>query len=136
MSAMGAIDIAMGAKMENDTSLMAVITGVFDFRGVPIAQGFPYITKGNATEVPDHVFGTKGYDTTFTLHIWSIQPGTQECEQILALLNDLFDEQPLTISGFNQVGTWYEYAEVMDDPDDTRITHMPVRYRIGAQKAG
>jgi len=131
-SALSPIQAAIGAKLTDDATLMALITGVFDFRGIPVDQAFPYITIGEATETEDSTFDTPGYEDTFTLHIWSIQPGTQECQQILANLNRLLNHQPLTLAGMSHVGTWYDLAWTLDDPADTRITHMPVRYRIGA----
>jgi hypothetical protein len=135
MSATGPIQSSIAAKLLGDSALVGLVTGVFDFRGIPPDQAFPYVTIGDSTEVDDSVFGALGYDTTFTLHIWSIQPGAQECQQILSNLNRLLNHQPLVLTGFTHVGTWYDMAQTMSDPDDTRITHMPVRYRIEAQEA-
>jgi hypothetical protein len=131
-SALSAIQVAIGEKLTDDTALMALITGVFDFRGIPKDQAFPYVTVGDTTETDDSTFDTLGYEDTFTLHIWSIQPGTQECQQILANLNRLLNHQPLNLANMSHVGTWYDLSWTLPDPADTRITHMPVRYRIGA----
>jgi len=131
-SAMSAIQTAIGAKLTNDTTLSALITGVFDFRGIPPDQAFPYVTIGDMVETDDSTFDTLGYLDECTLHIWSIQPGSQECQQILKRLNQLLTEEPLTLEDLNHIGTWYERAWILADPDDARITHMAVRYRIGA----
>jgi len=131
-SAMEAIAEAVGLKLTGDAPLMALITGVFDFRGIPANQAFPYVTIGEETETDDSTFDTLGYEDTLMLHIWSIQPGAQECRLILKNLNRLLNHQPLALANMSHVGTWYELALTMDDPADTRITHMPVRYRIGA----
>ena len=131
-SALSPIQVAIGEKLTGDATLMALIAGVFDFRGIPPGQQFPYITLGESTETDDSTFDTFGYADTFTLHIWSIQPGSQECQQILKNLNRLLNQQPLDLDQLSHVGTWYDLAWTLDDPADTRITHMPVRYRIDA----
>lgn len=135
-SALSPVQQALSSKMQGDDTLMGMVAGVFDFRGIPENQTYPYVTVGDSTETDDSTFDTTGYDTTFTLHIWSIQPGTQECQRILARLNKLFNHQPLTVPGMAHVGTWYDLSNTLADPDDTRVTHFWVRYRIGVGEIG
>jgi hypothetical protein len=131
-SAMSPVQTAIGAKLEGDAPLMGLITGVFDRKGIPPGQAYPYITIGEGTETADDTFDTQGYADTTTLHIWSIQPGGQEAQQILGNLNRLLNGQPLTLDSLDHVGTWYDLAWTLDDPADTRLTHIVVRYRIEA----
>lgn len=135
-SALSPIQQAISAKMLGDDTLMGMVTGIFDFRGIPEDQAYPYVTIGNPTETDDSTFDCAGYDTTFTLHVWSGQPGMQECQRIFARLNKLFRGQPLAVPGMDHVGTWYDYSTIGSDPDDTRVTHGPIRYRIGAGEIG
>jgi len=131
-SALSPIESAIAAKLLADATLIGMVTGIFDFRGIPLNQEYPYVTLGDSTETDDSTFDTIGYDTTFTLHIWSAQPGSKECQQILARLNMLLNHQPLTLTGLAHVGTWYDMSQTLSDPDDTRVTHLWVRYRIQA----
>jgi len=135
MTATGAIQQAAYTKLTGDTPLMTLLTGgIVDVRGIPTGQIYPFVALGDTTEVPNDRLGRNGYDTTMTLHIYSRQPGAKECQTILARLNVLLNKQPLTLAGMHQVGAWYEFSQVMGDPSDDRITHMPVRYRIQAQE--
>lgn len=131
-SALEPIQDAIVAKLKGDDTLKGMVTGIFDFRGVPIGQLYPYVTVGDSTEIDDSTFDTDGYEDACTLHIWSIQPNTQECQQIFKQIQRLLNHQPLALAGMSHVGTWLDMAQTLGDPDDTRLTHMPVRYRIGA----
>ena len=135
MSATGAIQQAIAAKLTGDAPLMAILTGgVVDFRGIPLGQTYPFVAIGSSTEVANDCLGQLGYDTTITLDAFSRQPGAKECQVILARLNALLNRKPLVIAGMHHVDTWYEFSQPMGDPSDDRITHMPVRYRIQAQE--
>lgn len=135
MTATGAIQQAIDAKLTGDAPLMTLVTGgIVDFRGIPQGQTYPFLTIGDGTEAPMHSFARKGYTDTVTLHIFSRQLGAKECQTILARLNFLLDEQTLTLNNMHCVGCWYDFSQPMGDPIDNRITHMPVRYRIMAQE--
>src|SRR5260370_38138 len=70
---------------------------VFGFGNVPENQSFPYITLGDAMEKPLNAFGTRGYVTMVKVHIWDSQfGGFQKAQQILARMNTLLDQQPMT----------------------------------------
>lgn len=135
-SALEPIQAAIEAKIRSDQTLMLMITGIFDFRGILRGQAYPYISLGDSTETDDSTFDTAGYDTTFTLHIWSNQPNSQECQRIYVRLNKLFNRKPLVLAGMDHVGTWLDFVTTLPDPEDNKLTHMPVRYRIGAGEIG
>lgn len=130
-SARTPIKNAIVAKMQADNAFTAMVTGVLDTRGVPRGQAYPYITAGDTTETDDSTFDALGYEDTCTLHIWSNQPNTDEAEAILAAVLRMFNHQPLDVQGMDHVGTWYDFSTVLGDPADARITHIPVRLRIG-----
>jgi len=83
----------------------------------------PYIQIGDPTEVPWDFIGTcasslnYGNRVRVRLHIWSTYRGKKECDDIITHLKELFDDQALTITGFNQVSTRSEFTSVMQDPD-------------------
>lgn len=134
MTALDQIQVALVSRLKNDTALMALITGVFDFASVPVGQAFPYVTLGDSTETDDSVLSDIGYDTTQTLHIWSKYLGFKEARGILRNLNRLLNHQTLTLSSQHCVGIWYEFSQPLNDPDDNTLRHMPVRYRIKTQE--
>lgn len=137
MSAQSQVQKAFVARCKARSTLMAIVTGVFDYRGMPVGQAFPYLTVGDFTETKSagaSSFDKKAWDLTHTMHIWSRQPGMKEAQNILAELNAEFDEQPMTLDSQQSLGTWYDFSQTLGDPDDSRITHIPVRYRITAQE--
>ena len=125
---------AIYSKLIVGSALMGIVTGVFDFGAVPENQPFPYIALGDNTEGPDNAFGMRGYDSTFTLHIWSDAMGFKECYTILGEMNKLLDQQSLTLATHHHVGTWYDFSQCLNDPGDKGIRHMPVRYRFETQE--
>ena len=133
-TSLGELQAAIYVKLTNDTTLAGVITGVFDFANVPLNQPFPYITIGDATEAPNNTLGRRGYDATLTIHIWSKYKGSKECQTILARMNYLLDQKPLTLASQTSVSMMYDFSQTMNDPNDQTIRHMPVRYRAYSQE--
>lgn len=109
------------------------VTGVFDFRAVPENQAFDYITLGDASEMPDNTFGRRGYDSKILLHIWSRAIGSKTANSILARLNTLLDQQPLSLATQSHVYTMYDWSNRIADPDGLTL-HVPVRYKIFTQE--
>lgn len=140
-TATGAIQKAIVTKLKADDGLTLVLVGgIKDFRNVPRGTQYPYLTVGDMTEVEGgSSFGEgegpiRGYDDTITLHAWSIQPGTEECQGILGMLNNLLDGKPLVLDALHHAGTWYQFSNILPDPADSRISHLVVRYRVGAEE--
>lgn len=131
------LQAAIYAKLTADTGsgglfdpTAPMITGVFD--DVPDGQPLPYITIGEATETPWSTFGRVGADDTLTIHIWSQAPGFKEALGILDRLNVLLDGGVLEVDGHVHVGTLYESAETLRDPDGV-TRHVVARYRAYLQ---
>jgi Protein of unknown function (DUF3168) len=127
---------AIFAVLTNDTQLMAIVTGVFDFAAVPTNQAMPYVTLGSADEGPMNEFSRRGYESTFTLDIWDNTPGFKRCQAILGHMNRLLDqpETPLTLASQHHVGTWYQGCQELNDPGVNSIRHVPVRYQFDTQE--
>lgn len=122
------LETAIQTKLLADSTLMAIVTGIFDEGAVPTNQAYPYIVLGDDTEAPMNAFGTRGYDATLTLHIWDNLPGFKRCKQILANMNRILDQQPLTLATQKHVYTLYNFSQTLNDPGLDDIRHMPVRY--------
>lgn len=107
------------------------VTGVFD--NVPENQAFDYISFGPTTEGPDNTLGRRGYDIMQQIDIWSRQSGFKMAQAILARMNTLLDQQPLTLASHSHVFTMYDHAQELRDPDGL-TWHIAVRYKIFTQE--
>ena len=136
------VQTAIYSKLTGDTTLMAMLAtplmgtyAVFGFGNVPENQPFPYITVGDAMEKPLNAFGTRGYVTMVKVHIWDSQfGGYQKAQQILARLNFLLDQQPMTLATQKLVYFLYQGAIPMNDPGDYKILHISVEYESFTQE--
>ncbi len=133
-TSLGEWQTAAYAKLTGDTTLMGIVTGVFDYGAVPQNQPYPFIVLGDGTELPMNAFGTRGYISTLTLHIWDNSNGFKTCQAILANMNRLLDQQILSLATLHHVYTLYNFSQTLNDPGVNNIKHMPVRYLTFAQE--
>lgn len=128
-STMGPVQRALYGVLTGDATLMALITGVYDF--VPEPAPFPYIAIGDATEIPDNRHGGFGRQTTVTLHVWTRNRGHSEGLAIGDRVTALLDHQPLTVVGQHHVVTRFEFSQTLTDPEPPGdIRHLVLRYRV------
>ena len=126
-SAMRPVQAAVYARLTGDATLMALITGVFDF----VLDDYPYIVIGEATEVPDNRHGGFGRQTVITLHVWTQSEGHGPGLAIADRVTELLDHQPLTITGLDHIATRFEFSQTLTDPEPPgNIRHVVLRYRI------
>jgi len=130
----GEIQTAVYAKFTADATLMALITGVFDFGAVPPAQAFPYITIGEATEGPENAFARRGYKTRHLMHIWDNAAGFKRSQAILARMNFLIDQKLLTLATQSLVYLLYQQSHNLNDPGLDNIRHTVVEYDTFSQE--
>lgn len=109
------------------------VTGVFDDRAVPETQAFDYITIGDIQEKPNNTLGRRGYNTTFTLHIWSRALGNKNAQLILARLNQLIDQVHLPLATQAHVYTMYDNAQFLPETDGLTL-HVLVRYMLYSEE--
>ncbi len=132
------IQTAIYAKLAPSGTLDATlaslgVTGIFDARAVPENQAFDYITLGNTIEKPNNTLGRRGYDNAFMMHIWSRQIGMKPAQMILNRMNQLIDQQKLTLATQGHVSTMYDMSQFLDDPDGLTL-HVPVRYMLYSEE--
>jgi hypothetical protein len=123
------IQTAIQSRLTGDTTLMAMITGVF--ADVREGQVPPYISYGQHVDGPWPTFGKLNSEAYIWLHIWSKDTGDEECYRILAELIRLLptspSNPPLTLPSYSMVRLWYEWSTILYDPEFS-IRHMPVRF--------
>ncbi len=130
----GEIQAAVYAKFTADATLMALITGVFDFGAVPTNQAFPYITIGESQESPNNAFARRGYKTRHLMHIWDNASGFKRSQSILARVNFLIDQKPLTLATQTLVYLLYQQSHNLNDPGLDNLRHTVVEYETFTQE--
>ena len=125
------IQVAIRTVLLADSALSAAVSGVYDY--VPEDADFPYITVGEATEVPDDTHQTFGHQSVITLHIWTRTRSHKDGLELLEHVKRLLDRQPLNVNGRHTVQVRHEFAQTLRDPDP-EIRHIPARFRVTTQE--
>lgn len=129
------VQTAMYSRLTGDTTLMALLTAVYDFTAVPDDAAFPYVTIGDATETPLNAFGRRGYATRHLVHIWdSGYGGLLKAQTVLARLNFLLDQQPMTLATQSLVYLLFQQSHTLNDPGANKVIHIVCEYEIFTQE--
>jgi hypothetical protein len=132
-TALSQVQGAIATKLKGDSTLMGLVTGVFDMAALPENQAFPYVTLADTTEVQDDTLDFRTYDGTYLLHIWTQARGFKQAQTILARVNILLHRQVLSLSSQSHIGTWFLNAQQIEDEDGI-TQHVAPRYRIVVQE--
>lgn len=123
------IQTAMFGALTGDSTLMALINGVYDY--VPETAVYPYIVIGEATEVPRNSQDRYGWETVPTLHIWDQYRGYSRVLRIGSRIGEVLDHQRLTIPGYDLIAIRFEFSQTLTDPEPPGdIRHLVLRHRI------
>ena len=124
---------ALYVRLTTDSTLMDLITGVFDY--LPEEAAYPFVVIGESVETADNSHGKFGRETVITLHVWTQYRGHTQGLQIGARVTELLDHQPLTIEALRHVFTHYEFGQTLTDPEPPgNIRHLVLRYRIATEQ--
>lgn len=126
-------DILVPSNVLDATLASLGVTGVFDDRAIPENQAFDYITIGDMQEKSNNTLGRRGYNNTVTVHIWSRAFGNKNAQLILARLNQLLDQQHLSLATQAHVSTMYDMSQFLPQPDGLTL-HVPVRYMLYSEE--
>lgn len=131
-SAVLPVQDAVLAALTADSTLMALIQGVYDW--VKEDQAYPYIVIGEAVETPDNTHDSHGSNTVITLHVWSKYRGYRQALRIAARVRALLEHRPLTVTGHRHVATYYVSQQTITDPEAPGdIRHVPISFRVLTQ---
>lgn len=113
MSAIGAVQAAMYARMVADSTLTAMLpVSIIDgtpgvFNDAPNEQPYPRVVMSGAREMTNHMMGGassgKGYVVRVPIFAESQQRADDQALAIHARIVALFDFQPLTVTGWSSV---------------------------------
>lgn len=138
-SPMAAIQAAVYTVLNGDTgtgglrnSTSPMVAGVFD--EVPEGQAFPYVVIGEQNETPFCTMAKDGSANVLMVNVWSQARGFKEAQAALNRINHLLAGTALTIAGYQHVGTVYEGADSLRDPDGI-TRHIAARYRVYVQES-
>jgi hypothetical protein len=92
-------------------------------------QAYPYVTIGELTGDQRDTLGEQAAGIEMTVHVWSRQPGMQECQVLMAQAKDALDRRRLPATGFQWVDTIWIYAQTLRDPDGM-TRHGILRFRV------
>jgi hypothetical protein len=123
------IQTAVQSRLTGDSTLMGMITGVFE---EPIeGQALPYISYGQHVDGPYYTFGKVGHEGFFLLDIWSNASNKDECYHILAEVRRLLvttpTNPPLALPDYGPCNFIYEWSTIFKE-QEFAIWHMPVRF--------
>jgi len=132
------------ARLTGNAPFMALVNGVFD--SVPQGTQRPYVTLGEATEIPMREFANDGREVTRTFHIFDqdgavvggvAATGNKRGQTILNSLITVLESVPLTVEGFAVVDYVYEFGEPMpaEESDDVVYRHIVARFRATLEAA-
>lgn len=126
------LQTAVRARLIGDTTLMAMITGVFDVDNVAQGQALPYISFGNHQDQPLRTFRHTNSEGFFLLDIWSDVSREQAYAVMAEVLRLLCDaNNPLVLAHYNQCKMEYDWSTALfeQNPSDwhTGDWHVPVR---------
>lgn len=133
------------ARLSGDATFPTLVTGIFD--AVPENQPEPYVTLGEATEIPWRTLGNDGREVTRTFHIYDrdgaslngdAPKGTKRALSILNALITTLEASPLTVSNFAVVDYAYEFGQPMPPEGDGTggmYRHVVARFRATLEAA-
>lgn len=116
-----ALQQAIYDQLTGDSTLMALVTGVYD--DVPQAadsgasSAFPYVTIGEDIHQDWSTDTSLGDDATITVHTWSRYRGRKQTKQIQGAIYDALTRVNLSVTGYTMVAIDYVDEQSFVDTD-------------------
>jgi len=118
-----------------DGTLMALVTGVFDF--VPGNQAYPFIRIGEFDSSEWRTHSRPGEQVVVTVHIYKddnrAARGNKVLWQILDEVNRLTgDVTNISVDGYDVIASWYQSSTIQLEvaKDQRLIRHLIAKYRF------
>jgi hypothetical protein len=117
---------ALYSRLNGDSTLGALITGVFD--AVPDDTALPFVVIGPTSTSDDGSKTLDARDYIFNVDVWSDYRGMKETKNISQRVYTLLHEHDLSVSGANLIDLRCEFSsEVLENDGVTR--HGVMRFR-------
>lgn len=126
-SALTPVQTALYSTLTTDSTLMALVSGVYD--SVPEPAVYPFVVIGEAIEMPANEHGSFGSRVSCTIHVWSEYRGFAQVNTMLDCLVRLLDHAPVVIGGRTLVAIRLEQILTLRDSDPD-IRHGVARFTV------
>ena len=121
-----ALQEALYSRLNEDSTLGALVTGVFD--AVPDDTALPIAVIGPSTSTDDATKTLDARDYVFNVDVWSNYRGMKETKNIVKQVYSLLHDSALTVAGASMVNLRCEFTtELREDNGVTR--HGVMRFR-------
>lgn len=129
MSVDAQIDLqtAIYNALTGDVTLMAAITGVYDF--VPQDTSYPYVTIGDDDYSWFGTMGVDGGEYTVQIDTWTQIEGRKQCKDVMKLISNVLHNGSLTITDNYHVSTRLDFQETIKEADAFTY-HGTQRYTV------
>jgi hypothetical protein len=109
--------------LTSDTTLMALITGVYDSTAVPEYTSFPYVTIGDGPFEDRGNHTWEGWTVPVTIHVWYQEEGRgrKKVQEIQAEIYRLLHKQDICVDGWNIVNLRIQTVDVIIDSDNVTL---------------
>ena len=112
------LQTAVQARLTGDSTLMGLVTGVFDMDNVAQGQALPYVSYGSHYGTPFKTFRHTNSESYFLLDIFS-DVSREQTYAIMAELERLLDGKPLTLTDYSQAMMEYEWGTALFERNPT-----------------
>lgn len=108
-------------KLTADTDLNALVTAIYD--EPPSGAVMPYIAQGDTSTALSDTKTEYGMSVTFTIEVWSDEASQMQTKEIMAVVDTVLHDQPLTIPGFHLSFLYHEKSTVERKTEETSVYH-------------
>lgn len=133
---------AVSSRLKADTTLMALVVGVYAHLSEAARVAYPYLVLGRRhLERNAGAMSLPGANVSLQIDGWSSYKGPYEMGRILSRVSVLLERHPLVVSGFAPVdgSLTCELSEVFDEPDEdkpgSRLYHGVQRWMVEIHEA-
>ena len=121
------VQITLYNMLTGDVTLMALITGVYDF--VPDNKAFSFVTIGEADWSDRGSQTTEGYTGTITINTWTQARGRATAHAIMAEIDRIIHNASASISGWSSLSLRRDFSTILVE-DDAVTFHGVQRFKI------
>lgn len=100
---------------------------------------YPRVLIATSTEVPNNVFGQRGFENTLTAHAWGEKTEISATESALEVMEAMHAalEEPLVLNDQTTAYLHPEFTTSFGEMDgDRQLYHVSVRYRASYLRTG
>lgn len=112
---------AVKSRLSSDTTLSALVTGIYGHLSEAARTSYPYVVLGRRS-VPEDAgaMGLPGSMVTLQIDVWSDAKGPYVATHICSRIYTVLERQPLTVTTFDCLdgSMRREFQEVFDEPDE------------------